>query len=492
MYWGSDLQIDNSHQLNKQTGVKTFEVYAELYTSKVNNKELVIKNTYKLNELLHKYGISERIRSQFVGTCLLSLKKDLKYKGLSSTQITGGMKGVLDDLLEKDTKRAEKVVILYKNVLDSQDIRDIKAEELEHVLFQIEADILPYINDKNTMGQDILNLFFTTFNKYVGKTDKNQAFTPDHITRFMSKITNVNKDSKVLDPCCGSGAFLVSAMTEAFEDCERDKEKEIVKKAGLYGIEFEEKAFGLATTNMLIHGDGNSNVVQGSCFERDKWIKDHNIDVVLMNPPYNAQQKHCLKSYTKNWKSKKSQDPSKGFHFVHHISNVVKKGKLAALLPMNCAIAIDNKEMKKYKELMLENHTLEAVFSLPNDLFQPGASASPCCMVFELGRKHQKGKKTFFGYFKDDGFVKKKNLGRVERIKEGTTEGVWSDIESKWLKAYINKEEITGLSVLQEVSATDEWCAEAYMETDYGDLTDKDFEKSIREFVAFQVKNGII
>ena len=71
---------------------------------------------------------------------------------------------------------------------------------------------VPYINDKNTAGQDLLNLFFTTFNKYVGKSDKNQAFTPDHICDFMSKAVGVNKNSRVLDPCCGSGVFQIPLL----------------------------------------------------------------------------------------------------------------------------------------------------------------------------------------------------------------------------------------------------------------------------------------
>ena len=113
----------------------------------------------------------------------------------------------------------------------------------------------------------MLNLFFITFNKYVGKSDKNQAFTPDHITDFMSKIVGVNKRSVILDPCCGSGSFLVRAMTQALDDCSTAIEQEKIKKKQIHGIEFDENIYGLATTNMLIHSDGNSNIRQGSCFD---------------------------------------------------------------------------------------------------------------------------------------------------------------------------------------------------------------------------------
>ena len=495
VWWGSDLIIDDSHQLKNQYALKTFEEYADLYLATKNNKEEVIKNTYALNEILHKYGINEKIRSQFVGTCLLALKNGLKFEGLKTKQVIAGIEETITDLLDKDLNKAQKLVILKNKVLDSQDVRELKDNEIQEVLTKIKEDILQYINDKSTMGQDILNLFFTTFNKYVGKTDKNQAFTPDHIVHFMCQVVGINRHSKVLDPCCGSGAFLVRAMTEAMDDCANEEERNQVKKKQIFGIESEETAFGLSTTNMLIHGDGNSNVIQGSCFEKSDLIENANINVVLMNPPYNAQAKMSDPSYVKTWSKNTTEDPSQGFHYVYYIASKVKTGKLAVLLPMACAIGAEKaKDIRKYKEKMLQEHTLDAVFSLPADMFHPGASANACCMVFNLGTRHENAqiKETFFGYFKDDGFVKKKNLGRVEKTKENSTEGVWNDIEAKWLDLYRNRKTETGFSVVKKVTATDEWLCEAYMETDYSRLSDKDFEKTIREFYAFQIAVGAI
>lgn len=154
VWWGSDLTIDESHQLKNQYALKTFDEYADLYLGKKNNKEQVIKNTYALNELLHKHGIGEKIRSQFVGTCLLALKNDLKYKGLKTKQILSGIESTITDLLEdKDLNKAQKLVILKNKVLDSQDVRDLKAENIQEILKKIDDDILPYINDRSTMGR---------------------------------------------------------------------------------------------------------------------------------------------------------------------------------------------------------------------------------------------------------------------------------------------------------------------------------------------------
>lgn len=487
MVWKGDISEEN--YLEDEYILKTFEEYAEYYTNKTNDKEAIMRNTYALNELLHEHGIREKLRSQFVGTCLLTLKNskaNLLSKDMNTDMIRAEMKRILGELLQADINRANKISLLGKNVLDNQDIRTLDDNAFRIILCEIQTKILPYINDKSIAGQDLLNLFFVTFNKYVGKEDKNQAFTPDHITDFMAKLTEVNRHSKVLDPCCGSGSFLVRAMTQALNDCSTAEEQERVKKNNIYGIEYSEDIYGLATTNMLIHGDGNSNIYQDSCFEYGDEISKWNIDVVLMNPPYNATKSAMPKEFTDTWSSKKKQDPSKGLYFVKKVVESVKTGKLAVLLPMSCAIG-GSKEIKSIKDDLLRENTLEAVFSLPDEIFYPGASSVVCCMVFTLGKRHDTKKPTFFGYYKDDGFIKRKNLGRVEKInKEGI--GAWNNIENEWLDLYFNKKEVVGLSALKCVTSKDEWLAEAYIQTDYNNIENSLFEQTMRDFYAYLIK----
>lgn len=486
MVWDSDPLIIDPKLINKKARVVlSMEEYYNMFFGTKNDKLAIIQSTYALNELLHKYGINEKIRSQFVGTCLLALKNGLIYKGLTTKVIRAGIEEVLTNLLEKDLNKATKLTVLKNKVIDSQDVRALQDTEFQQVLESISNNILPYINDQSSMGQDLLNLFFTTFNKYVGKSDKNQAFTPDHIVHFMCKVVGINRNSVVLDPCCGSGAFLVRALTEAMADCDTEEERTHVKKHQIFGIEYEETAFGLSTTNMLIHGDGNSNIVNGNCFTETNYL-GNGVNVVLMNPPYNAQRKHCNPDYVKTWSSKVKEDPSKGFHFVYEIAKKVKTGKLAVLLPMQCAIGYD-KGVQFFKKKMLEEHTLDAVFSFPIDMFHPGANALACCMVFNLGTRHENApiKETFFGYFKDDGFDKRKNLGRVER-----KDGIWNEIEKKWLDLYFSRKEEKGLSVKHRVTWEDEWLAEAYMETDYSSLNEDSFQNVLNSYLGYLIANG--
>ena len=528
--------VDDDHLLSNETVLESMQHYVSLFDVRVqNNREKVLKNTFDLNILLHKNNIEESLRSQFVGTLLLYIKKKVKETGLSvideemKTRLNGiwanmaeaairaEISVTLNALLDGSENKQKKVELLQKNVLDNQNVRKLSKEAWIEILDKIVFDIYKYINVNSSEGQDILNMFFIAFNKYTGKADKNQAFTPDHITEFMCRVTDVDHTKVVFDGTCGSASFLVQAMVKELSDCRRGHTEqealalmEDVKKKHIYGIEVEEKAFGLSTTNMLIHGDGNSNIILGSLFDNENFIREASPDVILMNPPYNAKPKSIPSSYTAGWGKAKDgkEDPTKGFVFVEFISDVIrrineereqnhqprKEVKMAVLLPVSAAIGTSTL-IAESKKRMLKDNTLEAVFTLPNEIFYPGASVCACCMVFTLGRPHVKAdgtiNKTFFGYYKEDGFKKKKNLGRVEQFNEENV-SLWKKIEERWLSMFHNKEVVDGLTAMAKVDGDDEWLCEAYMKTDYSKLCQADFQKTVNDYLAYLVKEGKI
>ena len=528
--------VDDAHVLCDETVLERMEHYVGLFeVNKQNDRERVLKNTYDLNELLHKMDIDEKLRSQFVGTTLLYLKNLVEKLGIKSIdeelqktlkgiwsvmdgrQIRAAIESTLDGLLDGSDNKTKKIELLQKNVLNDQKVRKLTTDNWIKILDTILMDIYKYIDTTSSEGQDILNLFFIAFNKYTGKADKNQAFTPDHITEFMCRLTEVDRTKRVLDITCGSGSFLVQAMVKELADCHRGKTEEeahvlqeIVKKEHIYGIEVEEKAYGLATTNMLIHGDGNSNIKFKSCFECKAFIKEANPDIVLMNPPYNAKPIGIPDKYKSTWGKARDgkEDPTKGLVFIHFLSDVIKEinsereknnqptktVKLAVLLPVSAAIGTSSL-IKDEKIVMLEENTLEAVFSLPNEIFYPGASASACCMLFTLGKPHIKAdgtvNETFFGYCKEDGFKKKKNLGRIEQFDENNN-SKWKAIEEEWLSLFNNKRVVDGKSSMAIIDGNAEWLCEAYMKTDYSTLTEDDFQQTLNNYLAYLMKEGKI
>ena len=93
---------------------------------------------------------------------------------------------------------------------------------------------------------------------------------------------------------------------------------------------------------------------------------------------------------------------------------------------------------------------------------------------------HRK-QKTWFGYWKNDGFIKTKQLGRID-INQS-----WQEVKKSWIEAYRNRDDIPGLCVKKYVTAQDEWCAEAYMETDYSTITESDFSATVKKHVVFNI-----
>ena len=86
--------------------------------------------------------------------------------------------------------------------------------------------------------------------------------------------------------------------------------------------------------------------------------------------------------------------------------------------------------------------------------------------------------------YKDDGFVKRKKLGRVDVY------GKWKEIKKEWLRLYREKEVKDGISAKHCVTHKDEWLCEAYMKTDYSKLTEEDFQKTINDYLAYLIKEG--
>lgn len=526
-------EMDNDHLLSEETVLDSMEHYVDLFKySSQNNREAVLKNTYALNETLHRKDIDEKLRSQFVGTTLLYIRDVLNkqgitginnttrqqlrdyWKSLSAKLIRSGIEETLTNLLDGSDNKTLKVELLQKNVINDQKVKKLELEDWIVILDEIVGNIYKFINADSSEGQDILNLFFIAFNKYTGKADKNQAFTPDHITNFMCRATNVDRTKRIFDGCCGSGSFLVQAMVLELIDCnhqkvteaEKKKMRAKVAKEHIYGIEIEEKAFGLSTTNMLIHGDGNSNIKKASLFDSEEFIRKADPDIILMNPPYNAKPINIPPKYKAGWKSDAKEDPTKGLVFLKYISDVLvkinkertkagrkkKEVKVAILLPVAAAIGTSS-FISDMKNELLEENTLDAVFTLPNEVFYPGASVSSCCMVFTLGRPHELPDgtlpKTFFGYFKEDGHKKKKGIGRIEQFDKDN-QSIWKEIEEKWLDLYRNKTVEDGMSALQAVTGDDEWLCEAYMKTDYSKLCEADFQQTLNNYLAYLMKEG--
>jgi type I restriction enzyme M protein len=336
---------------------------------------------------------------------------------------------------------------------------------LHELISRLNSKVWPFISVYHDF--DVVGQFYGEFLKYTGGDKKalGIVLTPRHVTELFALLANVNKDSKVLDICGGTGGFLISAMHQMFKSAVTDEERDRIRKNGLVGVEQQPNMFALAASNMILRGDGKANLYQGSCFDDaiTKEITRHGCDVGMVNPPYSQSDSdlHELK-------------------FVKHMLDCLKPGGMGiAIVPMSCALSAN-----ALRAELLKEHTLEAVMSMPDELFYP-VGVITCVMVFTAHQPHAvSNRKSWFGYWKRDGYEKTKHRGRVDLHDS------WPSIRDHWVESFRNREVHAGESVLQKVVGDEEWCAEAYMETDYSELTQSDFETVVRNYAIYRLLNG--
>ncbi len=445
----------------------------------------LIKKANEYNELLHDYSIPEIERCTLMSAILVALQHKpfcssySEYTHEQNRELITALLGACKSVLSENGLSTDKITVIEgeyskfktNSVFSSSHVRNRRTnvENVNTVLRdfvrRIHKEILPYIQSNEF---DILGQFYTIFIKYAGSDKKTGlVLTPIHITDLFCEIARLNKNDVVFDPCCGTAGFLVSAMNHMLKDAGHDSTKRReIKSNQLVGIEMRQDMFAHACSNMMMRGDGKSHILYGDCFNKKNKdeVRKFRPTKTFLNPPYtkdnNAEQ----------------------LKFLENALDCIEPGGVGIAICKMGTVVSDKSDLTHVKERLLEKHTLEAVLSMPKELFNPSASVDTAIIVFKAKIPHPRGYKSFFGYFKDDGFT-------VNKKKRTDSKNHWATIKSKWLSAYLNREEIVGLSVLHEVSAGDEWCAEAYMTTDYSSLSQKDFLGVVKEFVAFKFLN---
>ena len=477
-YWPKNVLIYS--ELKKATDIILEpENYYRLIKGERLQKEYSlqeIRNTaVLLHEELRTIKMTERNKPIFISGILIALNNDdfcndwHNYTKFNSvvTNLISTINIQLDNSdISKD--KIDNIKNAFNIIKNNEKLKAIPLGQVGSITWyieQLELKIKPMMDYTETT-LDALGVFYHEFVKYSNSDGNNlgMVLTPQHLCEFMCELVNVNKNSKVLDICCGSGSFLVSAMGKMFKSA-NPTEIEFIKKNSLYGVEIDPELFTLAITNMIVRHDGKSNIYNKDCFDNKlkKELKEKNINIGLLNPPY-SQKDVCE------------------LEFVEQLLDIlIVGGKAAVVVPMSSAIGTKFKEVR---ERLLKKHTLKAVFSMPDDIFYPTAT-NVCVMVWEAHTPHNSSIETFFGYCKDDGFVKRKKLGRVDAY------GKWEKIKNEWLRLYRNKIIETDKSASHCITENDEWLCEAYMKIDYKKITENYFVDTLRKYLSFKVSLGL-
>ena len=246
-----------------------------------------------------------------------------------------------------------------------------------------------------------------------------------------------------------------------------EQQRKDIKSKQIHGIEIRDDMFSIATTNMILRGDGQSNLVCTDFLAQNPGdIQLKGVTVGFMNPPYSQA------------KTKETAHLSELSFIRHLLSCVCEGGKVAVIVPVSAMIG-KTKDDKEVKEDIYKHHTLEGVITLNKQTFY-GVGTNPCIAVFTAGEPHPADKKAKFINFEDDGFEVKMHLGLVEteRAKDRRQylldcwHGRAADFPSSFM-------------VESTVEAADEWLHSFYYYNDEMP-TEQDFLTTIADYLTFE------
>lgn len=375
----------------------------------VKSREEILKHAKKLNTLMNNHNIGVDQRVVYVSGMLLSMQDIYDESG---NVLDLGL--VPDDLRGIQTEQKRDSIVIVKHLEEYLDQKDIAADKkrimLDSFKMSISLDaardaivendkivskllekpasitkqvfvyLYEYVYrviDLSNGALDIMAEMYSTFLKYAlsDGAPLGKVLTPPYITAAMAKILDIDKNSRVMDLATGSAAFLVAAMDLMIADANKsfgkgtEKAKETIQKikyTQLLGVEVDAKMYTLAATNMILRGDGSTQIKKADTFKTPASLyTDFKADRLLLNPPF---------SYT---------DYGMPF-FEFGLDHMTKGGKGAVIIQDSAGAG----KAIMTNQSILSKHKMLASIKMPADLFNPNAIVQTSIYVFEAGTPH--------------------------------------------------------------------------------------------------------
>ncbi|OWW08143.1 restriction endonuclease subunit M [Bacillus sp. MB353a] len=481
--------------------VKTLHLpQEEIEKLKEKREKEIDASLVKLNNDIYQNekGLGENDRVYLVAASIIATlgipgkvtpleKSDLKSsteKGSTDGEII--VRKIEAFLSEKELPKEKKELIVrtLQNTLLTDNINKVQNGEsqLKRVFTKIVDDLGIYY--KIGLTTDFTGKLFNEMYGWLGfSQDKlnDVVLTPSYVATLLVKLARVNKDSYVWDFATGSAGLLVAAMNEMLIDAkntitspEELTQKEIrIKAEQLLGLELLSSVYMLAILNMILMGDGSSNILN-----KDS-LRDFNgnygfgktegkfpADAFVLNPPYSAN--------------------GNGMNFVEKALGMMNKG-YAAIIIQNSA---GSGKAIEYNKKILEKHTLLASIKMPIDLFIGKSSVQTNIYVFRVNEAHKKDDIVKFIDFSNDGYTRtnrKKatnNLKDTDHAKERYDELVnLVRFGKSKLNFFTEKEYYEG--TIDPNNGAD-WNQSAPIDTK---PTIQDFKKTVSDYLAWEVSN---
>lgn len=388
----------------------------------------------------------------------------------------------IESFLYKKNCSVEKVnmiIGLLEGVFKKQVLwRPRNGISLLRTLFQqVKTDIIPCL--ESDLHLDFTGRILNSLNDWVSIENdaaNDVVLSPRATTRLMAKLARTNKDSFVWDKAMGSAGFLVSAMDLMIKDAQekihdkKELEAKIkkIKETQLLGIEILGNIYILAVLNMILMGDGSSNMLNEDSHDFDL-PSTFPANVFLLNPPYSA--------------------PGKGFIFVEEALNQMTDGYACILIQDSSGSG----QGLPYTKRILKSNTLEASIKMPSGLFGNKASVSVCIFVIKVNRPHEEDDIVTFIDFSEDGYTRQNrkkstqevNLRNTDHAEERYDEVLAHVLGKKPKTNYYT--EANGKIIKDTITLNgDDWNFNQHQKIDTTP-TEEDFKKVVSSYLSWKV-----
>ena len=472
----------------------------EIEKLKEQREQEITASLVKLNNDIYQNekGLSERDRVYLVAASIIAslgvpgkvaalekqeLKSSTEEDNRDGDIILRKIKAFLNEKNLPSEKR-DLIVRTLQNTLTTDNINKVDNGEsqLKRVFTKIVDDLGIYY--KIGLSTDFTGKLFNEMYSWLGfSQDKlnDVVLTPSYVATLLARLARVNKDSYVWDFATGSAGLLVAAMNEMLNDA-KEKIKspdEFIRKSAeikanqLLGLEILSEVYMLAILNMILMGDGSSNILNKDSLKEfngnygfGKTNEKFPADAFVLNPPYSA--------------------PGNGMIFVEKALSMMSKG-YAAIIIQNSA---GSGKATEYNKKILKHSTLLASIKMPIDLFIGKSSVQTNIYVFRVGEAHQKDDVVKFIDFSNDGYTRtnrKKascNLRDTDRAKERYQEIVDLVRFGKGKLNILTEKEYYEGYIDPENGA--DWNQSAPIDTK---PTLDDFKKTVSDYLAWEVSN---
>ena len=386
--------------------------------------------------------------------------------------------------IPKDKK--DLIVRTLANTLTTENINKVENGEsqLKRVFSKIVDDLGIYY--KTDLTTDFTGKLFNEMYSWLGFTqDKlnDVVLTPSYVATLLVKLARLNKDSFVWDFATGSAGLLVAAMNEMLDDAKKtlkspeeiNRKSAEIKAKQLLGLEILSNIYMLATLNMILMGDGSSNILnKDSLNDFDgkygfgNTDDDFPADAFVLNPPYSAK--------------------GNGMIFVEKALSMMKKGYAAIIIQGSAGSG----KAVEYNKKILEKNTLLASIKMPIDLFVGKSSVQTYVYVFKIGEAHEKDETVKFIDFSNDGYTRTNRKKASVNLRDtDNAKGRYAELVDlvrfgkKKLNIFTEKEYYEGTI---DPTKGDDWNHSAPVETK---PTLEDFKKTVADYLAWEVSNII-